>query len=105
MPYSCKIPLVDSLFSSGIRDCFPSFNNESTFFYPLPPFSGVLPRESFNNDLEHKIGRMTPDKKSNLERKLKDVDDEEARALRLYTTGKISDKVWDNMWGARKTCQ
>ena len=55
-------------------------------------------RDRFNNELEHKIGRMAPDKKSNLERKLKDVDDEEARALRLYTTGKISDKVWDNMW-------
>lgn len=64
----------------------------------IAPALVPLMRERFNNELEHKIGRMAPDKKSNLERKLKDVDDEEARALRLYTTGKISDKVWDNMW-------
>ena len=55
-------------------------------------------REAFTEELEHTLDRMAPSKQANLERKLKEIDDEEARALRLYTTGKISEKIWDNMW-------
>lgn len=57
-----------------------------------------LIRDSYTNEIGDKLGRMRPDKRADLERKLKEVDDEEARALRLYTMGKISERVWDNMW-------
>ncbi len=57
-----------------------------------------LIQASYTNEIGDKLGRMRPDKRADLERKLKDVDDEEARALRLYTIGKITERVWDNMW-------
>jgi DNA invertase Pin-like site-specific DNA recombinase len=57
-----------------------------------------LIQESYTNEIGDKIGRMRPDKRADLERKLKDVDGEEERALRLYTTGKITERLWDNMW-------
>ncbi len=41
---------------------------------------------------------MRPDQRADIERMLKDVDEEEARALRLYTIGKITDRVWENLW-------
>ncbi len=56
-----------------------------------------LIRDSYTDEMGDKLGRMRPDKRADLERKLKEVDDKEARALRLYTMGKISERVWDNM--------
>jgi hypothetical protein len=57
-----------------------------------------LIRNSYNEEIADKLGRMRPDQRADLERKLKDIDEEEARALRLYTIGKITDRVWENLW-------
>lgn len=57
-----------------------------------------LIRNSYNDEIADKLGRMRPDQRADLERKLKDIDEEEARALRLYTIGKITDRVWENLW-------
>jgi len=57
-----------------------------------------LIQSSYNDEIGDKLGRMRPDQRADLERKLKDVDEEEARALRLYTIGKITDHVWGNLW-------
>lgn len=57
-----------------------------------------LIRESYTDEIAARLGRMRPDQKVDLERKLKDVDDEEVRALRLYAMGRITDRVWANLW-------
>ncbi|MBK8139450.1 MAG: hypothetical protein IPK52_27165 [Chloroflexi bacterium] len=60
----------------------------------------LIPRiqASYNEEVADKLGRMRPDQRADLKRKLKDIDEEEARALRLYASGKITDQVWDNLW-------
>ena len=55
-------------------------------------------RKSFYEDLEYTLDLLAPSKQADLENKLKEIDYEEVRSLRLYATGKISEKVWDNMW-------
>ena len=57
-----------------------------------------LIRESYTDEIADRLGRMRPNQRADLERKLKEVDDEEARALRLYTLGKITERVWDSLW-------
>ena len=57
-----------------------------------------LIRDSYTDEIADTLGRMRPDQRADLERKLKEVDDEEARALRLYTMGKITERVWDSLW-------
>ena len=57
-----------------------------------------LIRDSYTDEIADTLGRMRPDQCADLERKLKEVDDEEARALRLYTMGKITERVWDSLW-------
>ena len=60
----------------------------------------VLPliKACYNDEVADKLGRMRPDQRDGIERKLKEIDEEEARALRLYTTGKITEHVWGNLW-------
>lgn len=53
---------------------------------------------SYNEEVADKLGRIRPDQRVDLKRKLKDIDGEEARALRLYASGKITDQAWDNLW-------
>ena len=55
-------------------------------------------RESYTAEIAERLGHMRPDQREALERKLQEVDGEEARALRLFTTGKITEHVWDTMW-------
>ncbi len=55
-------------------------------------------QQSYTDEIADKLGRLRPDEKADIQRKLKEVDEEEARALRLYTTGKITDIVWDSLW-------
>lgn len=55
-------------------------------------------RANYTDEIARKLDYVRPDQRSNLERKLKDVDDEEARMARLYAAGKISERVWDNLW-------
>ncbi len=57
-----------------------------------------LIQASYNDEVADKLGRMRPDQRADLKRKLKEIDEEEARALRLYSSGKITDRVWENLW-------
>ena len=45
---------------------------------------------------------LRPDERSQLKAALKAVDEEEARMMRLYATGKITETVWDNLWAEWK---
>ncbi len=55
-------------------------------------------RESYTSDIEAKLTRMRPNQSADLEKQLADLDNEEARVLRLFASGKITEKVWDNLW-------
>ena len=57
-----------------------------------------LIRASYTKDLQESMGHVRPDRRSQLQLALKQVDDEEARAIRLYAAGKISDEIWESMW-------
>jgi DNA invertase Pin-like site-specific DNA recombinase len=57
-----------------------------------------LIRDSYTDEIADRLGRIRPSQRADMERQLKDVDDEEARALRLYTMGKITDSVWNGLW-------
>lgn len=55
-------------------------------------------RASYTAELATKLGHNHVSYQEELEGHLQVVDQEEARALRLYTSGKITDVVWDQMW-------
>lgn len=57
-----------------------------------------LIRASYTKELQEVMGHTRPDRRSQLQLVLKQVDEEEARALRLYAAGKISDEIWEGMW-------
>ena len=57
-----------------------------------------LIRESYTDELARKLGHLRPSEKSELQAALKAVDEEEARAARLFAAGKITERVWDNLW-------
>ncbi|GAB4526730.1 MAG: hypothetical protein OHK0046_43750 [Anaerolineae bacterium] len=55
-------------------------------------------RESYTDELARKLGHLRPTEREELEAALRAVDEEEARAARLFATGKITEQVWDNLW-------
>ena len=55
-------------------------------------------RASYTQDLTQKLGHNEPSEHERMEKALKAIDSEEARTLRLYASGKISEVVWNNMW-------
>ena len=55
-------------------------------------------RASYAQDLTHKLGHNEPSEREKMEKALKAIDSEEARTLRLYASGNISEVVWNNMW-------
>ncbi len=55
-------------------------------------------REHYIHEVSEKLGRRRPDDRAEIERTLKQVDDEEARVLRLYAAGKVSEEHWNNLW-------
>src|SRR5690606_11370829 len=57
-----------------------------------------LIRTSYTRELQACMGHARPHRRSQLQLALKQVDDEEARAVRLYAAGKISDEIWEGMW-------
>ena len=57
-----------------------------------------LIRESYTDEIARKMGHLGPSERESLEAALKAVDEEEARSARLYAAGKITDRVWDNLW-------
>ena len=56
-----------------------------------------LIRAEFERDVTNQVNN-NPKQKSDLEAALKAIDEEEARAARLFAAGKISDSVRDNLW-------
>lgn len=52
----------------------------------------------YTNDIAEKMEHLRPDERTQIESALKTVDDEEARALRLFASGKITEKIWDSLW-------
>ena len=57
-----------------------------------------LIRVSYTRELQERMGHTRPDRRSQLQFALKQVDEEEARSARLYAAGKISDEIWESMW-------
>ncbi|MBZ0274554.1 MAG: recombinase family protein [Anaerolineae bacterium] len=57
-----------------------------------------LIRECYTHEVAEKLGHHRPSDQARIEAALKAVDDEEARAARLFATGKITEAVWDNLW-------
>jgi DNA invertase Pin-like site-specific DNA recombinase len=55
-------------------------------------------RESYTDELARKLGHLRPSEQNELQTALKAVDDEEARMARLFAGGKITERVWDNLW-------
>lgn len=55
-------------------------------------------RMRYTQDLAEVLGHLRPDERLRLEAALKAVDEEEARALRLYAAGKITERIWENIW-------
>jgi DNA invertase Pin-like site-specific DNA recombinase len=52
----------------------------------------------YTSDIARKMGHLRPDERKELEAALKAIDDEEARAVRLFAAGKITEVIWDNLW-------
>ena len=55
-------------------------------------------RESYTDELARKLGHLRPSEQTELQAALRAVDDEEARMARLFAGGKITERVWDNLW-------
>ncbi len=60
----------------------------------------VLPciREYYIEEVADKLGRLRPDERAEIERSLKQIDEEEARVLRLYAAGMVTEENWRNLW-------
>ncbi|MDX1992565.1 MAG: hypothetical protein SF029_09250 [bacterium] len=57
-----------------------------------------LIRESYSDELARKLGHLRPSERDELQAALRAVDEEEARMARLFAAGKITERVWDNLW-------
>lgn len=57
-----------------------------------------LIRDSYTDELARKLGHLRPSEREEMEAALRAVDEEEARTARLYAAGKITERVWDNLW-------
>ncbi len=57
-----------------------------------------LIRDSYTNEIARKLGHLRPYECEDLHAALKAVDQEEARAARLFAAGKITERVWDTLW-------
>jgi DNA invertase Pin-like site-specific DNA recombinase len=55
-------------------------------------------RTHYTQEVAEKLGWVRPDERETLERALKQIDEEEARVLRLYATGVVSEENWRNLW-------
>jgi hypothetical protein len=57
-----------------------------------------LIRESYSDEIARRLGHVGPTERKALQSALRAVDEEEARAARLFASGKITEHVWDNLW-------
>ncbi len=55
-------------------------------------------RSVYTSDIALKMGHVRPNERKQLEDALKAVDEEEARAVRLFAAGKITEAIWDSLW-------
>ncbi|MBI5961799.1 MAG: recombinase family protein [Chloroflexi bacterium] len=55
-------------------------------------------RKYYTDEVVHQMGHTTPTERQGLDAALKAIDEEEARALRLFVAGKITESVWDGLW-------
>ncbi|MBZ0299421.1 MAG: recombinase family protein [Anaerolineae bacterium] len=55
-------------------------------------------RATYTQDVAEMLGHLRPDEQERLIASLKAVDDEEARMVRLFAAGKITESVWDGLW-------
>jgi len=52
----------------------------------------------YMDEVAHQMGHSTSTERQGLDAALKAIDEEEARALRLFVAGKITESVWDGLW-------
>ena len=57
-----------------------------------------LIREYYISEVADKLGRLRPDERAEIERGLKQINEEEARVLRLYASGLVTEENWKNLW-------
>lgn len=62
-----------------------------------PEFIPLI-RDSYTEEIARKLGHLRPNEREELGAALRAVDEEEARAARLFASGKITERVWDNLW-------
>jgi thiol-disulfide isomerase/thioredoxin len=55
-------------------------------------------REYYLEHTAELLGKMKPNQRQTLEQALKRIDEEEARVLRLYASGMVSEEHWLNFW-------
>lgn len=55
-------------------------------------------REHYIGEVADKLGRLCPDERSEMERALKQIGEEEARTLRLYAAGLVTEETWRDLW-------
>ncbi len=55
-------------------------------------------RKYYTEEIAGQLGQAAPAHRQGLEAALKAIDEEEARALRLFVAGKITESVWDGLW-------
>ena len=62
--------------------------------------SEILPliRASYTDEIAEKLGQARPDERAEIEQMLKGIDEEEARVLRLYASGTVTEENWKNLW-------
>ena len=62
--------------------------------------SEIVPliRASYTEEVAAKLGQARPDERIEIEKMLKAIDEEEARVLRLYASGMVTEENWKNLW-------
>lgn len=55
-------------------------------------------REHYISEVADKLGRLRPDERTDIEQALKQINEEEARVLRLYASGLVTEENWKNLW-------
>jgi len=55
-------------------------------------------RQYYREEVAEQMGHTNRAQHQELEAALKAIDEEEARTLRLFAAGKITEKVWDGLW-------
>ncbi|MEO1290132.1 MAG: recombinase family protein [Chloroflexota bacterium] len=57
-----------------------------------------LIRASYTDEIAEKLGQARPDERAEIEKALQQIDTEEARVLRLYAAGTVTEESWQGLW-------